>query len=126
VGALCQVGDAYQDSGEYMKAFDTYRRILKEYPDSVYNDYVRYQSGLALMKASDYEGAVTALKTARNDYPSSTLRDEISYALGLAYFQKEDYLPAAETLRVFLNAICWPRRCLTRENTGRRRISSVK
>jgi TolA-binding protein len=104
VGALCQVGDAYQDSGEYMKAFDTYRRILKEYPDSVYNDYVRYQSGLALMKVSDYEGAVTALKTAKNDYPSSTLRDEISYALGLAYFQKEDYLPAAETLRVFLNA----------------------
>ncbi len=103
VGALCQVGDAYQDSGEYMKAFDTYRRILKEYPDSVYNDYVRYQSGLALMKSSDYEGAVTAFKIAKNDYPSSTLQDEISYALGLAYFQKEDYLPAAETLRAFLS-----------------------
>jgi len=103
VGALCQVGDAYQDSGEYARAFETYRKILKEYPDNVYNDYVQYQLGLALMKASDYEGAVTAFKIAKNDYPSSTLLDEVSYALGLAYFQKEDYASSGEVLRGFLS-----------------------
>ncbi|MFA5320196.1 MAG: tetratricopeptide repeat protein [Candidatus Omnitrophota bacterium] len=103
IGALCQVGDAYQDSGEYARAFETYRKILKEYPDNVYNDYVQYQLGLALMKASDYEGAVTAFKIARNDYPSSTLLDEISYALGLVYFQKEDYVSSGEVLRGFLS-----------------------
>jgi TolA-binding protein len=91
ISALCQIGDAYQDSGDYVKAQETYDSILRDYPDSFYGDYVQYQLGLSMLKLSNYEGAILSFLNFKRNFPSSTLLDDASYALGLAYFQKQDY-----------------------------------
>jgi len=91
VAALCQIGDAYQDSGDYNKAAEVYDSILKDYPGSFYSDYVQYQLGLVFLKASNYEAAIMAFQNLRNNFPNSTLSDDAYYALGLSYFQREDY-----------------------------------
>ncbi|MDD5730330.1 MAG: tetratricopeptide repeat protein [Candidatus Omnitrophica bacterium] len=96
VSALCQIGDAYQDSGEYDKAQETYDSILKDYPDSLYGDYVQYQLGLTMLKSSNYDGAILSFLSLKRNYPNSKMLDEANYALGLAYFQKQDYNSSRE------------------------------
>lgn len=101
ISALCQIGDAYQDSGDYVKAQETYDSILRDYPDSFYGDYVQYQLGLSMLKLSNYDGAILSFLNFKRNFPSSTLLDDASYALGLAYFQKQDYNSSKEIFLKF-------------------------
>lgn len=101
VSALCQVGDAYQDQGNYAKAQETYTSILKEYPDSSYSDYIQYQLGVAMLKSSNYDGAITIFLSLKNNFPGSKLLDDASYSLGLAYFQKQEYASSKEVFARF-------------------------
>ncbi|MBI5144960.1 MAG: tetratricopeptide repeat protein, partial [Candidatus Omnitrophica bacterium] len=101
VAALCQIGDTYQDSGNYDKAIEAYDKILKDYPDSFYSDYIQYQLGLTLLKVSRYDGAIMAFQSLRNNFPNSKLLDDAYYALGLSYFQKEDYNSSKEIFQEF-------------------------
>jgi TolA-binding protein len=101
VAALCQMGDAYQDSGDYDKAQEVYDGILKDYPDSFYSDYVQYQLGLTLLKASNYNGAIMAFQSLKTNFPNSKLLDDASYALGLVYFQRQDYDLSREIFQKF-------------------------
>lgn len=103
ISALCQIGDAYQDSGDYAKALETYDDILKGYPDSLYSDYVQYQLGLTMLKAANYEGAIVSFLTLKKNFPQSKLLDDAMYALGLAYFQKQDYQSSKEVCVLFEN-----------------------
>ena len=98
VSALCQIGDAYQDAGDYNKAQETYDIILKDYPDSLYSDYVQYQSGLTMLKSFNYDGAALSFMALKKNFPQSKLLDDASYSLGLAYFQKQDYNLAKDIL----------------------------
>jgi TolA-binding protein len=101
VATLCQIGDAYQDSANYKKAEEVYDGILRDYPDSFYNDYVQYQLGLVMLKASNYDGAIAAFLSLKNNFPDSKLLDDASYSLGLTYFQKEDYNSSKEIFKKF-------------------------
>ena len=103
ISALCQIGDAYQDSRDYAKAKETYDSILKEFPDSFYTDYVQYQLGLTMLKSSDYNGAIMSFLALKKNFPSSKLLDDASYALGLAYFQRKDYAASRENFEKFLS-----------------------
>jgi TolA-binding protein len=100
--ALCQIGDAYQDAGDYAKAQETYDTILKDYAESFYGDYVQYQLGVTLLKNSNYDGAIMSFLTLKKNYPKSKLVDDASYALGLAYFQRQDYNASKEVFQKFL------------------------
>ena len=99
--ALCQIGDAYQDSGDYLKAEEAYDTILNDYPDSFYGDYVQYQLGLTMLKASNYDAAILAFSVLKKNYPQSKLLDDASYTLGLAYFQRQDYNASKEVFEKF-------------------------
>lgn len=101
IAALCQIGDAYQDSQDYDKAIQAYDNILKDYPDNLYSDYVQYQLGLALLKKSNYDGAIMSFLSLKKNFPNSKMLDESSYALGLAYFQREDYNSSQEIFAKF-------------------------
>jgi TolA-binding protein len=101
VSALCQIGDTYQDSGDYDKASDAYDAILKDYPDSFYSDYVQYQLGLTFLKSSNYDAAIMSFLALKKNYPASKLLDDAAYALGLAYFQKQDYNSSNLTFQNF-------------------------
>jgi len=101
VGALSQIGDVYQDSGEFANAEETYKNILKDYPGSSYSDYVQYQLGLAQLKKADLTAAIASFKLMAKNYTQSKLLDDAVYSLGLAYFQKEDYLAACDIFAKF-------------------------
>jgi TolA-binding protein len=100
--ALCQIGDTYQDAGDYVRAQETYDTILKDYAESFYGDYVQYQLGVTLLKQSNYDAAVMSFLTLKKNYPKSKLVDDASYALGLAYFQRQDYNASKEVFQKFL------------------------
>ena len=103
VSALCQIGDAYQDSGDYTLAQEAYDSILKDYPDNFYIDYVQYQLGLVLLKNSNYDGAILAFQNLNKNFPQSKILDEAAYGLGLAYFQKMDYESSRDIFSRFQN-----------------------
>ncbi|RJO64083.1 MAG: outer membrane protein assembly factor BamD [Candidatus Omnitrophota bacterium] len=103
ISALCQIGDAYQDSGDYGRAKETYDNLLKEFPESFYTDYVQYQLGLTMLKSSDYDGAIMSFMALKKNFPNSKLLDDASYALGLAYFQRKDYTASRENFEKFLD-----------------------
>jgi len=103
ISALCQIGDTYQDSGEFSRAIAVYDSILKDYPESHYSDYVQYQLGTSLLKTGNYDGAILAFQKLKKEYSSSKLLDDASYALGLSYFQRENYVAAGEIFENFQN-----------------------
>ena len=101
ISALCQIGDTYQDSGEFSRAIAVYDSILKDYPESHYSDYVQYQLGISLLKTGNYDGAILAFQKLKKEYPDSKLLDDASYALGLSYFQRENYVASGEIFKDF-------------------------
>jgi len=89
--ALCQIADVYQAKGDYLRAREFYKQILKDYPGSSYSDYLEYQTAVMSLKISDYPAAITILADFRKKYPASEFSGGALYALGLAYFQNRDY-----------------------------------
>jgi len=102
-GALCQIGDIYQDTGDYLKAEEVYAKILKQSPDSSFADYALYQSGLSQLKRPDYVSAIVSFKLLAKDYPQSKFLEDAVYSLGVAYFYKQDYGLSREVLTKFQN-----------------------
>lgn len=105
VGAFSQVGDAYQESGEFAKAEEVYANILKDYPNSPYADYAQYQLGLAQLKKGDLTTAISTFKLMLKNYARSSLFGNAVYSLGLVYFQKGDYLAGCDIFSRFKNEL---------------------
>ena len=103
LSALCQLGDSYQDSGEYDKAIAAYRDILKDYPDSIYNDYIQYQIALTWLKSGNTDSAIVALRKLIKEFPESQMIDDANYYLAVIDFQKGDFVSAREQLELFRN-----------------------
>lgn len=102
VSALTQIGDAYQDAEQWDKAVEVYDRILKDYPGSVYADYVQYRQGIALLKMAKIESATLAFQSLRQNFPKSKYLGDIEYYLGVAYFKKGDSTAAIKSIDNFL------------------------
>jgi tetratricopeptide (TPR) repeat protein len=101
VGALFQIGNAYQLAGEYLKAEEAYAKILKQYPDSSLADYALYQTGLSQLERLDYLSAIVSFNLLLKNYPQSKFMDDAVYSLGVAYFRKADYVLSCEVLGKF-------------------------
>jgi len=94
IRALCQIGDIYQDIGNLQESLDSYDKILKDYPDSFYSDYVQYQEGIILLKLERIDAATIAFQSLRTNFPDSKYIIDSLYYLGLAYFKKGDFVSA--------------------------------
>ncbi|MCG2708395.1 MAG: tetratricopeptide repeat protein [Candidatus Omnitrophica bacterium] len=101
INLLFQIGQAYQDSGEFVKAEETYAKIIKLYPDSSLLDYAQYQLASLQLKRSNYDAAVASFSYLLKKYPQSKLLPDANYALGSAYFQQADYLRSCEIFAKF-------------------------
>ncbi|MCM8792612.1 MAG: tetratricopeptide repeat protein, partial [Candidatus Omnitrophica bacterium] len=101
IASICLTADTYQDSGQYERAISIYEEILRNYPDSLYTDYIQYQLGNCFLRLANYESAILAFRMLLANFPYSKLLDEATYALGLVYFQKEEFQNAIDVLKDF-------------------------
>ena len=101
INLLFQIGQAYEDADEFIKAEETYAKIIKLYPDSAYVDYAQYQAASLQLKRLDYAAAVVSFESMLKKYPQSKLLADAVYALGSAYFQQADYTRSCEILVKF-------------------------
>ena len=102
VSALTQIADAYQDAGKLEKALEVYDQILRNYPDSLYTDYVQYRQGVALLKMEKIEAATLSFKSLKANFPQSKYLNEANYYLGVAYFKKGDWTAARDQIETFM------------------------
>jgi len=103
ISALTQIGDAYQDVDQLEKAVEVYDRILNDYPDSPYTDYVQYRQGIALLKMDRIESATLSFQSLQANFPGSKYLSDIKYYLAVAYFKKGDWTTAHEQIEEFLS-----------------------
>lgn len=102
ISALTQIGDAYQDIEQFEKAVAIYDRILENFPDSQYTDYVQYRQGIALLKSGAITAATLSFQTLKANFPESKYLNNIAYYTGVAYFQKGDWAGAKEHMTEFI------------------------
>ena len=103
INLFFQIGQAYQDANELLKAEEIYAKIIKLYPDSSVVDYAQYQLSSLQIKRLDYNAAVVSLKTMLKKYPQSKFYPDTMYTLGMAYFQQADYARSLEIFTKFQN-----------------------
>jgi len=96
INLLFQIGQAYQDADEFVKAQETYAKIIELYPDSPLADYAQYQLALMQLKRLDYNAAIVSFRSMLKKYPQSKFLADALYALGTVYFQQADYLKGCE------------------------------
>jgi len=102
ISALTQIGDAYQDIENFENAVDVYDRILEEYPDSPYTDYVQYRQGIALLKMEKTEAATLSFQTLQANFPESKYLNDVFYYLAVTYFKKGSWRMAQEHIEEFM------------------------
>lgn len=102
ISAMTQIGDAYQDSGEWEKAVAVYDEILRDYPESQYTDYVQYRQGIALLKMEKIEAATLSFQTLRSNFADSKYLADVNYYLAVAYFKKSNWTLAKHQILQFL------------------------
>ena len=96
INLLFQIGQAYEDVDEFLKAEETYAKIIKLYPDSSFVDYAQFQLASLQLKRLDYDAAVASFSSLLKNYPQSKFSSDALYALGSAYFQQADYTRSCE------------------------------
>ena len=102
ISALSQIGDAYQDSDQLDKAVEIYDKILNEFSDSPYTDYVQYRQGIALLKMNKVDAATLSFQSLQANFPESNYLKDIDYYLAVANFKKEDWVAAKEHISEFM------------------------
>ncbi|MDP2654559.1 MAG: tetratricopeptide repeat protein [Candidatus Omnitrophota bacterium] len=105
ISALTQIGDAYQDINQLEKAIDIYDVILRDYPDNVFNDYVQFRQGIALLKLNKLEAATLSLQSLQANFSNSKYLKEGKYYLGVAYFKKKDWNNTIAYIQDFLEGL---------------------
>lgn len=105
LSALCQMADAHQDKGSLSQALDIYDRILKDYPDSLYTDYVQYQEALVLLKMDKIDAATLMFQGLKANFPKSKFIPDAQYYLGSAYFKKGDFASCIEQFSSLIKSL---------------------
>ncbi|MFA4989494.1 MAG: tetratricopeptide repeat protein [Candidatus Omnitrophota bacterium] len=104
VSALCQIGDIYQESGDYLKAQKSYQEVLQIYPASPYSDYACYQLGVAGFKDAHYKEAILSLEKFQDGFRESGLRPKALYLLGNCFYNLGDYTAARRSFKEVIRA----------------------
>lgn len=68
--------------GEFTAAEDGFRRLVREFPESVYHEDARFRIGVCEFGREDFEAAGRTLAGFVADYPDSQLRAEAEVILG--------------------------------------------
>ena len=72
VSSQVQIANAYQETAKYDEALDIYNEILRDYPNTIYADYIQFQIGIVFLKKKDLEKSFLALRNLKNNFLKST------------------------------------------------------
>jgi len=92
-------------SDSFKKAISFYDKIIKDFPDSIYTDYVQYRQGIALLKMEEIEAATLSFQTLQANFPTSKYLNDAKYYLAVAYFKKEDWATAKAHIQEFIEGL---------------------
>ncbi|MDE2028141.1 MAG: tetratricopeptide repeat protein [Candidatus Omnitrophica bacterium] len=106
--ALIQMGDAYQESGQWDDAAETYGRVKKMYPGSSLMDYVLYRQAIAFLKSVKISASLDDFKTLQDKFPRSKYLEDIDYYLGVISFKKGDWSRSAKMMDKYLKGLNRP------------------
>ncbi len=102
VSALTQIGEAYHDQGQFEKSLEIYDKILREFPDSLYSDYIQYRQGITLLKMEKLDAAALSFQSLQTNFPNSGYLQDVPYYLAVAHFKKGDWTSAKKYILDFL------------------------
>lgn len=94
--ARLRQADALFALKEYARAGQTYRSVLRTFPDSASNDYAAYQAAQAAFRGNDFTEAYKQFAELVRTMPSSPLADDAQYAMGWVNFQRKEYTEAVK------------------------------
>lgn len=101
LSALTQMADVYHDAGNLERALETYDKVLKDFPNSPYMDYIQYRQGITLLQMNKIEAATLSFQSLQANFPNSKYLADTKYYLGLANFKREDWAAAKDYLADF-------------------------
>ncbi len=100
--ALYQVGQAYYNAGEGFEAITTFRRLLREYPQSDWVEEAQYNLGYLYFQNQSYQEAIAEYQKLINDFPRDPLAAKAQYGIGDALFNAGNMEEAVEAYRTVL------------------------
>ena len=100
--ALYQVGQAYYNAGEGFEAITTFRRLLREYPDSDWVEEAQYNLGYLYFQNQNYQEAIGEYQKLIRDYPRDPLAAKAQYGIGDALFNAGNMEESVEAYRTVL------------------------
>ena len=100
--ALYQVGQAYYNAGEGFEAITTFRRLLRDFPESDWVEESQYNLGYLYFQNQNYEEAITEYQKLIRDYPRDPLAAKAQYGIGDSHFNSGNMEEAVEAYRAVL------------------------
>ena len=100
--AWYQLGNSYKRSGEYDKAIDSYRNVLKGNVPERFKATVQYQIADTRFGQEEYGKAAKEYGSFVALFPSSDLVDKAYFYQGWSFFKNEEYDEAISVLRNML------------------------
>ncbi len=100
----------FQVNQDYRDAVRSYRRILEQFPTSVYAYRVRYRLGSALFQIGEYSEAEQLFRDVVDQFGQTRYVDDKAFRdsyfrLGHCQFLLKDYTRAADTIKTLLRLI---------------------
>lgn len=100
--ALYQVGQAYYNAGEGFEAITTFRRLLREFPESDWVEEAQYNLGYLYFQNQNYQEAIGEYQKLIRDYPRDQLAAKAQYGIGDAQFNAGNMEESVEAYRAVL------------------------
>ncbi len=77
ISAQINIADVYQQVGNFRKAIQAYKKVLEDFPNNLYSDYIQFQIGLCLLKEKDFEASIISFENLFKSFPNSQLIPEV-------------------------------------------------
>ncbi len=102
--ALYQVGQAYYNAGEGFEAITTFRRLLREFPESDWVQEAQYNLGYLYFQNQNYQEAVSEYEKLIKNYPRDPLAAKAQYGIGDALYNAGDIEASVDAYRKVLDS----------------------
>ena len=94
---LMENGKKYEAEEKFSEAIESYKKLLKVYPNSPLAAEALYRAGLVYTNGlQDFESAISTLQKVIDEYPESTSAAPCQFMIGFIYANNASDLPRAE------------------------------